>query len=100
MNTEKPISLTAEVEINAHIEKVWELWTNPDHIKQWNNMSDEWHTPKVENDLRPDGRFLYVMAKKDGSFSFDFTGAYDAVKTYELISYTLDDGRKTTNVFI
>jgi len=62
-------------------------------------MSAEWHTPKVENDVRPGGRFLYVMAKKDGSLSFDFEGTYDEVKIHELITYTLDDGRKTTNIF-
>ena len=99
MSTTQPTTVTAQVEINAPIEKIWEVWTNPDHIKQWNNMSDEWHTPKVENDVRPGGRFLYVMAKKDGSFSFDFEGTYNDVKIHELITYTLDDGRKTTNIF-
>ena len=24
--------------INASIEKVWELWTLPEHIKNWNNQ--------------------------------------------------------------
>ena len=66
---------------------------------QWNNMSAEWHTPKVENDLRKGGRFIFVMALKDGSFHFDFAGTYDEVKTNELISYTLDDGRSATVTF-
>jgi len=62
-------------------------------------MSPEWHTPEVKNDVRPGGRFLYVMAKKDGSFSFNFEGTYNDVKPHELMTYTLDDGRKTTNIF-
>jgi hypothetical protein len=40
------------------------------------------------------------MEAKDGSFGFDFGGAYDEVRENEYISYTLDDGRKVTISFI
>jgi uncharacterized protein YndB with AHSA1/START domain len=93
------ISITVETEINAPIEKVWACWNNPEDIAQWNNMSDEWHTPKVENDVRAGGRFLFVMGLKDGSFSFEFKGTYNEVETYRLITYTLDDGRRSTITF-
>ena len=99
MSTTAKTILTAETEVNAPIEKVWELWTSPAAITEWNNLSDDWHNTKVENDLRPGGRFLFAMGLKNGSFSFDFCGTYDEVKTNELIAYTLDDGRKTTVVF-
>jgi uncharacterized protein YndB with AHSA1/START domain len=39
------------------------------------------------------------MEAKDGSFGFDFGGVYDAVKTNELIEYTIGDGRKVTIQF-
>lgn len=91
---DKP-TLTATTEINAPIAKVWELWTNPADIMQWNNLSDDWHTTRVENDLRVGGAFLYAMGLKDDSFSFDFTGVYDEVIPYQLISYTLNDGRRS-----
>ena len=96
-NTAKTV-ITVAVEINASIEKVWRLWTTPADIMQWNNTNSDWHNLKVENDLRPGGRFLFAMAAKDGSDKFDFAGIYE-VKIHELISYTLDDGRQTTNVF-
>lgn len=99
MHTTEKTILTAEIEINATIEKVWKLWTSPEDIMQWNNLSDDWHNTKVENDLRAGGKFLFAMALKDGSFNFDFCGTYDEVKTNELIAYTLDDGRKTTVTF-
>jgi uncharacterized protein YndB with AHSA1/START domain len=99
MESTTKTTITVKVEINAPIEKVWELWTTPAHIMQWNNTSSEWQNLKVENDPRPGGRFLFVMASKDGSQKFDFTGTYDEVITNELISYTLDDGRKTINTF-
>ncbi|MHA4808990.1 SRPBCC domain-containing protein [Flavitalea flava] len=99
MQTDR-IPISAETEINAPIEKVWKIWTTPEDIMQWNNMSDEWHNLKVENDLRPGGKFLFVMGLKDGSLQFDFSGTYDEVKNNELISYTLGDGRKSIITFI
>lgn len=83
-----------ETTINAPVEKVWNLWNTPEHIMKWNNASPDWHTPRSENDLRPGGKFLSRMEAKDGSFGFDFSGEYDKVENNELISYTLEDGRK------
>ncbi len=99
MSTTDKTVLVAKIEVNAPIEKVWELWTAPKHIMQWNNLSDDWHNTKIENDLRAGGDFLFAMALKNGSFGFDFCGTYDEVKTSKLIAYTLDDGRKTTVTF-
>jgi uncharacterized protein YndB with AHSA1/START domain len=93
-------SITVDTQVNATIEKVWEFWTTPEHISQWNNMSDDWHSPKVENDLRAGGKFLFVMALKDGTISFDFSGTYEEVTENQLITYTLDDGRKSKISFI
>ncbi len=99
MSATKKVVLTAETGINAPIAQVWELWNNPEDIKQWNTPDAGWHTSHAENDLRPGGRFLYVMEMKDGSFKFNFRGTYDEVKPYEFIRYTLDDGRKSMITF-
>jgi uncharacterized protein YndB with AHSA1/START domain len=50
--------IAIEATIDAKIEKVWNYWTEPEHIKNWNNASDDWHTPNAENDLRKGGKFL------------------------------------------
>ena len=92
-------TITVEATVNAPVEKVWKLWTTPGDIMQWNNASPDWHTPRAENDLRAGGTFLSRMEAKDGSFGFDFGGTYDQVRTNELISYTLGDGRKVKVVF-
>jgi uncharacterized protein YndB with AHSA1/START domain len=92
--------ITIETTVQAPVERVWETWTEPQHITQWNNASDDWHVPIAENDLRVEGKFLTRMEAKDGSFGFDFSGVYDEVKTNELISYTLGDGRKVSIAFI
>lgn len=99
MQTSGKNKITVTAAINAPIEKVWKFWTTPEHIMQWNNASDDWHTTKVENDLHAGGQFLSRMEAKDGSFGFDFTGVYDEVKTNELISYTLSDGRTVEIIF-
>lgn len=98
METQDKI-ITIESTIKASAEKVWEFWTKPEHIKQWNNASDDWHTPYAENDLRPGGKFLSRMEAKDGSFGFEFSGIYDVVEENKYIEYTLGDGRKVKITF-
>lgn len=97
MDTKKTI--TVQAAINEPVEKVWQLYTVTEHITQWNHASDDWHTPKAENNLKPGGKFNYRMEAKDGSFGFDFWGIYDKIKTNELIDYTLGDGRKVMVTF-
>lgn len=99
MDTTNQVNITVETIVNAPVETVWKAWTTPEHIVKWNNASEDWHTPKVENDLRAGGKFLSRMEAKDGSFGFDFAGIYDEVKTNELISYTLGDDRKVSISF-
>ncbi len=94
METMNKTVITVEATVNAPVEKVWECWSNPQHITQWCNASNDWHAPRAENDLRTGGKFSTRMEAKDGSFGFDFGGQYDEVKTNELITYTMDDGRK------
>lgn len=91
--------ITIETTINAPIETVWNAWTNPEHVRQWNNASDDWHTPKAENDLREGGTFMYRMEAKDESFGFDFGGTYTKVINRKQIDYIMGDGRTVTTVF-
>ena len=42
--------ITIKTIINAPVEKVWTYWTEPEHIKKWNNASEDWHTTVSEND--------------------------------------------------
>jgi uncharacterized protein YndB with AHSA1/START domain len=100
MNTNKKTEITVSVIVNAPLQKVWQFWTLPEHIKQWNFASDDWHTPKAENDLQVGGKFLSRMEAKDGSFGFDFLGVYDEIKENKLITYTMVDGRKAKIIFI
>ena len=100
METTNATNITVETTVNAPIEKVWSYFTQPQHVKNWNNASDDWHTPRAENDLQVGGNFVYRMEAKDGSFGFDFGGTYDAVKENEYLEYTIGDGRKVKISFI
>lgn len=91
--------ITVQSTVKAPIEKVWDYWNAPEHITKWNTASEDWHTPRSENDLRVGGKFSARMEAKDGSFGFDFGGTYDEVIPHEKISYTMDDGRRTNITF-
>jgi uncharacterized protein YndB with AHSA1/START domain len=86
--------ITIKNKVKASPKKVWDLWSDPKHIVKWNTPSEDWHTPRAENDLRVGGTFLSRMEAKDGSFGFDFGGTYDEVVPQKRIAYTIDDGRK------
>jgi uncharacterized protein YndB with AHSA1/START domain len=96
---ESKVEITIKAIVNAPAETVWKYWTEPEHIKKWNNASEDWHTTVAENDLRVGGAFLSRMEAKDGSFGFDFSGVYDEVKLYQSIVYTLGDKRKVKITF-
>lgn len=91
--------ITIEATVAADTDKVWDTWTQPEHITKWNFASDDWHCPKAENDLRTGGKFTSRMEAKDGSFGFDFEGIYDEVDDRKTITYTMPDGRQATTHF-
>ena len=88
------IIITTQSTINQPVSLVWECWTKPEHIVNWNFASDDWHCPAAKNDFKIGGKFSYTMAAKDGSFSFDFPGTYDLIVEKRKIEYTLDDARR------
>lgn len=100
METTNPTKVTVQAVIQAPVDKVWRFWSEPEHITKWNQPSEDWHSPRAENDLRVGGKFTTRMEAKDGSMGFDFGGIYDVVKLHEAISYTMGDGRKVDITFI
>ena len=99
MEEQNRVSITVETAVAVSPELAWAYWTEPRHITQWNQASDDWHTPSVEQDLRVGGRFSSRMESRDGKFGFDFWGIYDAVEPYRLIAYTIGDERKVSVLF-
>jgi uncharacterized protein YndB with AHSA1/START domain len=85
------VNITVEKLVNAPVEAVWNAWTTPADIKQWNAASDDWHTTVASVDLRPGGAFSSRMEAKDGSIGFDFAGTYTKVQSHRLIEATFGD---------
>lgn len=91
------------IKINATIlaepKLVWDKYTQPEHITQWNFADPSWCCPSASNDLRVGGKYEARMEARDGSFGFDFWAIYDAVEPHSYMSYTMGDGRKAELFF-
>ena len=85
------MKITVETLVKAPIAKVWDTYTSPDDIKQWNAASTDWHTTKATVDLRVGGAFSSRMEAKDGSFGFDFAGTYNQIVQHQLIEYSMGE---------
>ena len=89
------MNIMVKATIKAPIEMVWNAYTQPEDIKQWNAASDDWHTTASHVDLRVGGQFSSRMEAKDGSFGFDFAGTYTKIIPLELIEYVFGDRTAT-----
>ncbi|AJE46119.1 SRPBCC domain-containing protein [Celeribacter indicus] len=79
--------ITVEVAVAAPVARVWDAYTRPEDIMQWNAASDDWHTPAASVDLREGGAFCAPMEAKDGSTGFDFAGTYTRIEPHRRIEY-------------
>jgi len=75
---------------DAPREKVWQVWTEPEHITKWWGPKD-FTAPAGKNDLRVGGKFHYCMRGPAGSeFDKDMwsTGTYREIIPMEKIVVT------------
>ncbi|QTE23124.1 SRPBCC domain-containing protein [Polaribacter cellanae] len=92
MKNEIKVSATIE----ADVKKVWDYYTNPKHIVNWNFADPSWHCPNATNDLKVGGEYKARMEAIDGSFGFDFEAIY--TKVTEGKEFTYEFGGRTANV--
>jgi uncharacterized protein YndB with AHSA1/START domain len=95
---ETNVKITVETNVAAPMETVWEAYTTPEDIKQWNTASNDWHTTAASVDLREGGAFSSRTEAKDGSMGFDFAGTYTKIIKHRLIEYSFG-GRTAQVVF-
>ena len=73
-----------KIKVNATItadkKKVWDYYTQPEHITKWNFADPSWHCPYSSNDMKIGGKYVARMEAKDGSFGFDFEATYIEIK--------------------
>ena len=66
MNTTNNREITVSRILDAPIDLIWELWTNPDHIKNW--WGPDGFTNTISKmDVTPNGEWNLVMHGPDGT---------------------------------
>lgn len=83
--------ITVSATVNADKSTVWDCYTNPEHIINWNFADPSWHCPKAENDMTVGGTYNARMEARDGSFGFDFTAIYTKIDMGNAFSYGFGD---------
>jgi uncharacterized protein YndB with AHSA1/START domain len=72
--------------LDAHPEKVYRAWTEPELLKQW-FAPLPWTTPRAETDVRPGGASLIVMRSPEG-VDYPNQGVYLEVVENERLVFT------------
>lgn len=85
--------IVVSAKIKKPINEVWEKYTNPNDVVNWNFADDTWYCPKAKNDLKAGGRFAYMMSAKDKSYSFNFSGTFIEVEKNNRLVYRMDEDR-------
>lgn len=79
------LDLVLERTLDLPVEKVWEAWTNPDHMKAW-FCPKPWQLVNARLDLRPGGEFHSVMKGPNPGEEHAGTGCIlEVVKNEKLI---------------
>ncbi|GLT10288.1 SRPBCC family protein [Sulfitobacter porphyrae] len=96
MSTQK---ITIDTMIDAPVARVWQAYSTPADITQWNFASDDWCCPSASADLKVGGAYSARMEAKDGSFGFDFDAVYEEVEPNKALTLAMSDGRKARTTF-
>ena len=80
------LDLVLERVVDVPPSLVWACWTMPKHIKKWFTPAP-WKTIEAEVDLRPGGRFHFVMQSPEGE-NFPHTACLLEVVKNERLSWT------------
>jgi uncharacterized protein YndB with AHSA1/START domain len=91
--------IIVKASIAAGKQKVWDYYTLPEHIINWNFAHPSWHCPSASNDMQVGGRYSTRMEVKDGSFGFDFDAVYSEINEGANFTYEFG-GRFATVEFI
>ena len=86
-NTGSEDAVVIERTFDAPVELIWQMWTNPEHFKNWYGPQG-FTVPVANMDLRPGGKRLVCMASPDGSMKMWTTGEYTEIEPNQRLVYT------------
>ncbi len=72
---------------DAPVALIWQLWTQPEHFKQWYGPKG-FTVPVAEMDVRVGGKRLICMESPDGTMKMWMAGEYTEIVRNERLVYT------------
>ncbi len=82
---------------DAPIDLIWQLWTDPEHFKQWYGPNG-FTVPVSEKDVKVGGKHLCCMLSPDGSMKMWTTGEFMEVIPKTRLVYTESPSDENGNV--
>lgn len=80
-------AVVIERTFNAPVDLIWQMWTQPEHFKQWYGPQG-FTVPVAEMDVRVGGKRLICMASPDGRMKMWTTGEFVEIVPNERLVYT------------
>ena len=80
-------SVVIEKTFDAPVALIWQVWTQPDHFKNWYGPQG-FSIPVAEMDLREGGKRLVCMTSPDGTMKMWTTGEFVEIVPNERLVYT------------
>ena len=85
-NFNPKLDLKLERVVDVPVEKVWEAWTTPKHIKEW-FCPKPWKVTDCELELYPGGKFYTLMEGPEGD-KHPGTGCYLEIIENQKLAWT------------
>lgn len=90
-------AVVIERTFDAPVEIIWQMWTNPEHFKNWYGPQG-FTIPVADMDLRVSGKRLVCMSSPDGSMKMWTIGEYTEITPNQRLVYTESPADEKGNV--
>lgn len=84
--TERRLTITRTIQ--ATRERVFQAWTDPEHLLNWWGADEGWTTPIAEVDLRVGGRYRLAMQDPEQEHPYVVGGVYREITPPERLAFT------------
>lgn len=83
----KEDSVVIERIFNTGVDRIWQMWTDPEHFKNWYGPKG-FTVPVAKMDLHVGGKRLICMASADGKMKMWTVGEYKEIVLNKRLVYT------------
>ena len=79
-------TIVQEIAIKGSAERIFDAFTNPEEMAQWWGVAGKWQLTRMESDLRPGGKWSFIIAA--GGRTQVVSGTYREIERPNLLVYT------------